>query len=211
MFIPYKQVKYEWSLKRYLIPWCSNRFSKSVCTDRWKDGQMFSFTSVRAANHVFVRWNLVSICRLVHICVKCNFSGAPPSCPSVCPSKNGTLWVASPDCPSLVCPKCGFMGCNPQLFIYLVAFVGCSSAIYRGWIEFVVYIACKLCSQILEPHDSDMLPSVSKIKIILSFILYSVYGAVHLQLTQFACDDHENVYFILLSSSNWRYESLTIV
>ena len=39
-------------------------------------------------------------------------------------------------------------------------------------------------------------------------------GAVCLQLTQFAFDDSENVYFILLSSlssSNRKYESLTIV
>ena len=51
---------------------------------------------------------------------------------------------------------------------------------------------------------------VSKIKTILSS-LYSLYGAVCLQLTQFSCDDRGNVYFILLSSSNRKYESLTIV
>ena len=52
---------------------------------------------------------------------------------------------------------------------------------------------------------------VSKIKTILSIIFYSIYGAVCLQFTQFSCDDRENVYFILLSSSNRKYESLTIV
>ena len=52
---------------------------------------------------------------------------------------------------------------------------------------------------------------VSKIKAILPIIFYSIYGAVWLQLTQLPCDDHENVYFILLSSSNRKYESLTIV
>ena len=52
---------------------------------------------------------------------------------------------------------------------------------------------------------------VSKIKKILSIIFYSIYGAVCLQLTYFSCDDRENVYFILLSSSNRKYESLTIV
>ena len=52
---------------------------------------------------------------------------------------------------------------------------------------------------------------VSKIKTILSIIFYSIYGAVCLQLTQLSCDDRENVYFILLSSSNRKYESLTIV
>ena len=52
---------------------------------------------------------------------------------------------------------------------------------------------------------------VSKIKTILSIIFNSIYGAVCLQLTQFSCDDRENVYFILLSSSNRKYEPLTIV
>ena len=53
---------------------------------------------------------------------------------------------------------------------------------------------------------------VSKIKTILSIIFYSMYGAVCHQLTQFSCDDSENVYFILLlSSSNRKYELLTIV
>ena len=56
-----------------------------------------------------------------------------------------------------------------------------------------------------------MLLCVFKIKTILSIILYSIYGAVCLQLTQFSSDDRENVYFILLSSSNRKYESLTIV
>ena len=56
-----------------------------------------------------------------------------------------------------------------------------------------------------------MLPSVSKIKTILSIIFYPIYGAVCLQLTQFSCDECEKVYLILLSSSNWKYDSLTIV
>ena len=45
----------------------------------------------------------------------------------------------------------------------------------------------------------------------IAIIFYSIYGAVCLQLTHFSCDDRENVYFILLSSSNRKYESLTIV
>ena len=51
----------------------------------------------------------------------------------------------------------------------------------------------------------------SKIETILAIIFHSMYGAVCLQLTQFACHDCENVNFILLSSSNRKYESLTIV
>ena len=52
---------------------------------------------------------------------------------------------------------------------------------------------------------------VSKIETILAIIVHSIYGAVCLQFTQFSCDNCENVYFILLSSSTRKYESLTIV
>ena len=57
-----------------------------------------------------------------------------------------------------------------------------------------------------------MVPSVClRLRQFSQLSLYSLYGAVCLQLTQFSCDDWENVYFILLSSSNRKYESLTIV
>ena len=57
-----------------------------------------------------------------------------------------------------------------------------------------------------------MMPSVClRLRQFPQLSLYSLYGAVCLQLTQFSCDDRENVYFILLSSSNRKYESLTIV
>ena len=56
-----------------------------------------------------------------------------------------------------------------------------------------------------------MLPIVSKIETIIAIIFHSIYRAVCLQLTQFACHDGENVYFILLSSSNRKYESLTTI
>ena len=52
---------------------------------------------------------------------------------------------------------------------------------------------------------------VSKIETIISIIFCSIYGAVCLHFTQFSCDDRENGHFILLSSSNRKYESLTIV
>ena len=56
-----------------------------------------------------------------------------------------------------------------------------------------------------------MMPSVClRLRQFSQLSLYSLYGAVCLQLTQF-CDDRENVYFILLPSSNRKYESLTIV
>ena len=57
-----------------------------------------------------------------------------------------------------------------------------------------------------------MMPSVClRLRQFSQLSLYSLYGAVCLQLTQLSCDDRENVYFILLSSSNRKYESLTIV
>ena len=57
-----------------------------------------------------------------------------------------------------------------------------------------------------------MMPSVClRLRQFSQLSLYSLYGAVCLQLTQLSCDDRENVYFILLSSSNRKYESFTIV
>ena len=52
---------------------------------------------------------------------------------------------------------------------------------------------------------------VSKIKHILSVIHYIICGAVCVQFTHFSCDDWENIYFVLLSSSNRKYELLPIV
>ena len=52
---------------------------------------------------------------------------------------------------------------------------------------------------------------VSEIKHILSVIHYTIYGAVWFQLTHLACDDWENIYFVLLSSSNRKCELLSIV
>ena len=38
-----------------------------------------------------------------------------------------------------------------------------------------------------------------------------IYGAVCVQFTHFPRDDQDNIYFVLLSSSIWRYELLSIV
>ena len=46
---------------------------------------------------------------------------------------------------------------------------------------------------------------VSKIKHILSVIHYTICGAVCFQFTRFPCDDWENIYCVLLSSSNRKY------
>ena len=52
---------------------------------------------------------------------------------------------------------------------------------------------------------------VSKIKPILLVIFYVIYGAACIQLTHFSYDDCVNMYFILLSSSNRKYDPFAIV
>ena len=46
---------------------------------------------------------------------------------------------------------------------------------------------------------------------IFSVIHYTIYGAVCVQFTNFPCDDWENIHFVLLSSSNRKYELLSTV
>ena len=58
---------------------------------------------------------------------------------------------------------------------------------------------------------SDIFCRVCKIKHILSVIHYAICGVVWFQFTHFPCDDWENIYFVLLSSSNRKYELLPIV
>ena len=52
---------------------------------------------------------------------------------------------------------------------------------------------------------------VCKIKQVFPVIHYTIYGAVCFQFTHFPCDDWENIHFGLLSSSNRKYELLSIV
>ena len=58
---------------------------------------------------------------------------------------------------------------------------------------------------------SDMFCRVCKIKHIFSVIHYTIYRAVCFQFTHFPCDDWENIHFVLLSSSNRKYELFSIV
>ena len=51
---------------------------------------------------------------------------------------------------------------------------------------------------------------VSKIKHIFLVIHYTIYGAVCFQFNHFPCDDWDNINFVLLSSSNRKYELLSI-
>ena len=80
---------------------------------------------------------------------------------------------------------------------YIISLSSLRRLIWRHWTNKMLRVYAAEC--------------VSKIETILAIIFHSIYGAVCLQLTQFACHDCENVYFILLSSSNRKYESLTIV
>ena len=52
---------------------------------------------------------------------------------------------------------------------------------------------------------------VSEIKHILSVLHYTKYGAVCFQFTHLPCDDGNNIYFVLVSSSDRKYELLPIV
>ena len=51
---------------------------------------------------------------------------------------------------------------------------------------------------------------VSKIKFVLQVIHHAICGAVCFSFTHSPWDDREYIYFVLLSSSNWKYELLPI-
>ena len=74
-----------------------------------------------------------------------------------------------------------------------------------------ITILFSLLALLAVSHMTMMMIIIIRLRQFSQLSLYSLYGAVCLQLTQFSCDDRENVYFILLSSSNRKYESLTIV
>ena len=61
--------------------------------------------------------------------------------------------------------------------------------------------ACQIC----------FVECVSKIRHIFLVIHYTIYGAVCFQFTHFPSDDWENMHSVLLSSSNRKYELLSIV
>ena len=98
-----------------------------------------------------------------------------------------------------------------QMIEYIMACRSCSFVCRQHHLIIIImqtYLKALNYKNACQVYDAEC---VSKIKTILSIIFYSIYGAVCLQLTQFSCDDRENVYFILSSSSNRKYESLTIV
>ena len=50
-----------------------------------------------------------------------------------------------------------------------------------------------------------------RLSIFCSVIPYTIYGTVCFQFTHLSWDDWENIHFVLLSSSNMKYELLSIV
>ena len=65
------------------------------------------------------------------------------------------------------------------------------------------YLKTLNCQNAFQVHAAEC---VSTIKKIISIIFLSIYGAVYFQLTHFSYVDCENVYCILLSSSNRKCE-----
>ena len=91
------------------------------------------------------------------------------------------------------------------------------------WVQIVGYVlACRSCSFVCTFHHliiiivqtdielikclSDIFCRVCKIKHIFSVIHCTFYGAVLFQFTHFPCRDWENIHFVLVSSSNRKYE-----
>ena len=99
------------------------------------------------------------------------------------------------------------------------------------WVQIFRYVlACRSCSFVCTLHHLIIIMQtylriliiknacqiyfvecVCKIKHIFSVIHYTIYGTVCFQFTHFSCDDWENIHFVLLSSSNRKYELLSIV
>ena len=63
---------------------------------------------------------------------------------------------------------------------------------------------------ILFNNVSDIFCRVCKIGHIFSVIHWTLYEAVCFQFAHFPCDDWENIYFVLLSSSYRKYELLNM-
>ena len=57
-----------------------------------------------------------------------------------------------------------------------------------------------------------ILPTWNKVVLLLlSLLLLLIYRAVCFQFSHLPCDDWDNIYIVLLSSSNPKYELLSIV
>ena len=102
----------------------------------------------------------------------------------------------------------------------------------RGFV-FITIVQFMMSSNIIRffVHNTISLPSLCKliwrhwtykmpvryilssvwVRYILSVIHYTIYGAVCFQFANLPCDDWDDIYFVLLSSSNRKYELLPIV
>ena len=113
------------------------------------------------------------------------------------------LWHIYPGSTGTVFPLLMFSIWYSQVIRYIMA---CRSGSFVFRLHHLIIIIMQNYYNTCQVYAAER---VCKIKTILSIIFHSIYGAVCLQLTQFSCDDHEKVYFILLS--NRKYESLKIV
>ena len=90
-----------------------------------------------------------------------------------------------------------------QMIGYIMA---CRSCSFVCWLHHLIIIIMQTYLKALNYQNACQVYAaecVSNIKTILSIIVYSIYGAVRFQLTQFSCDDRENVYFIIIKPDVW--------
>ena len=96
-----------------------------------------------------------------------------------------------------------------QIFRYVLACRSCSFVCTLHHL-FIIFVQTYL--RTLNLWNACQIYFVEcKIKHIFSVIHCTIYGAVSFQFTHFPCDDWDNIHFVLLSSSNWKYEILSIV
>ena len=108
------------------------------------------------------------------------------------------------------------------VFIIIVQFIMSAN----NWIRFglkIVFVCLYItpfhyqqCAKLSEDIElikclSDIFCRAGKIKHTFSVIYFILYGAVCFQFTHFPCGDRENIHFVLSSSSNRKYELLSIV
>ena len=94
------------------------------------------------------------------------------------------------------------------VFIIIVQFMMSANSRMRFGLQ-VVFVCLYFSPS--HYHQIYFVECVSKIKHIFSVIHCTLYGAVCFQFTHFPCDDWENIQFVLSSSSNRKYELLSIV
>ena len=101
------------------------------------------------------------------------------------------------------------------VFIVIVAVYDECEYLDTFWLIIIIVQICYEGIELIKRLSDIFVECVSKIKHILSVIYYTICGAVCFQFTHFSCVDWGNIYiyicFVLLSSSNRKYELLPIV